>query len=171
MCIRDRTKCRRPRLSECERVQPEATLDAHILLPVHHIGHGSGGDRWAKVGLPQQLAVASIERNELAVTSAGEQHVRPRRQHSTLSRGRSQPERPLAFAGTGIHRDDGTENVFSSSSASRTTSHKTAVAELGGRVALAVPGGTVLPRGNVKQTRNRTKRWRIPVGAALITRE
>src|SRR5262245_28169143 len=59
-------------LSQRECVQRHPALDAHILLSIDHVTHGAGGDGRPEIGLPQELAIAGIEGDELTVAAAGE---------------------------------------------------------------------------------------------------
>src|SRR5678815_2012079 len=69
-------------LPECERVQRDTALNADVLLSVDHEGDWTGGNRWPEVCLPQQPSIPRIERDELTVAPASEQHVGLRRENS-----------------------------------------------------------------------------------------
>src|SRR5262249_18323680 len=56
-------------------VQRRPALYAHILLSIDHVSHGPGGNGWSEIGFPEELAIAGIEGDELAVAAAGEQHI------------------------------------------------------------------------------------------------
>src|ERR1044071_308309 len=87
-----------PALSQRECVQRSSTLNAYVLLSVDHVSHRAGRNGWSQVGLPQQLAIASIDCDELSVASPREQHVGRCGQHSALRGWSRQPEGPLAIS-------------------------------------------------------------------------
>src|SRR5262245_13029753 len=99
-------------LSQRECVQRHPALDAHILLSVDHVGHGAGGNGWSEIGLPQELAIAGIEGEELAVAAAREQHIRSGGEHAAFGRRSRHTEGPFPLSGFRIHGDDGAEYVI-----------------------------------------------------------
>src|SRR5262245_17762761 len=145
-------------LSQRECVQRHPALDAYILLSIDHVSHGAGGNGRPEIGLPQELAIAGIKRDELAVAAAGEQHIRSGGEDAAFGRRSRHTEGPLTLSGFWIHGDDGAEYVISCGCAAGTSAGEAlAVVEFGRVFAFAVNTGAVLPRGDIKQARNGTE--------------
>src|SRR5262249_41462459 len=133
-------------LSQRECVQPRPALDAHILLSIDHVSHGAGGNGRAEIGFPQELAIASIQSDELAVAAAGEQHIRSGGEHAAFGGRCCHTERPPTLSGFRIHGDDGAEYVIGCVAAAGTLAREAlAVVEFGRVFAFAVNAGAVLP--------------------------
>src|SRR6185312_11402676 len=138
-------------LSQGESKQRRPRLHAHILLAIHHIGHRTSRYRRAQVRLPKQLPVTRVDRHELSVAAAAEQHVAGCRQDSPLSLRGAQLEVPFLLAGLGIDRPDRAEHITDRPITREGPAVGRAGVKFGRFLVLYISCRTVFPCGDVEK--------------------